>query len=254
VAVLALSACASDAALRKELADVREQVRALREAQARTEQRVARVEQEAVVGRARGTSPAPTAVGSASPARDAVPELTVIKLRPKKEPAPPLSTAVAVIEPDHGEVITLLDDAAEPAAVVEREAEEADPGLLEIEFEASVSALRTGNVAGGVERLRRFAAENPRHARADNALYFAGLGLAGLQDFNAAAEVLESLVTHYPAGDAVTDALLRLAECRIKLDQVSDARAIYNRLVTAFPGTAAASQAEQRLAALSRTP
>ena len=49
-----------------------------------------------------------------------------------------------------------------------------------------MSALRTGNVEGGVARLRAFADQNPRHPRADNALYFAGLGLIGLKDYEGA--------------------------------------------------------------------
>ncbi len=36
-----------------------------------------------------------------------------------------------------------------------------------------------------------------------------------------------------------------------KLNQRDDARALYTRVITQFPGTAAATQAEQRLASLS---
>ncbi|MCI0571164.1 MAG: tetratricopeptide repeat protein, partial [Myxococcaceae bacterium] len=156
--------------------------------------------------------------------------------------------------PDRGEVQSIIEPTADAPPAVDIGGESVDPSLLDLEYESAVSALRTGNVAGGVERLKRFASENPRHARADNALYFAGVGLVGMEDVKGAAALLESLVASYPAGDAVTEALLRLAECRVKLHQESDARAIYNKLVTAFPGTAAASQAEQRLATLSRSP
>jgi TolA-binding protein len=48
----------------------------------------------------------------------------------------------------------------------------------------------------------------------------------------------------------VLDGMLRLAECRLKLNQREDARALYTRVITQFPGTAAATQAEQRLASL----
>ncbi|HSP78336.1 MAG TPA: tetratricopeptide repeat protein, partial [Myxococcaceae bacterium] len=122
---------------------------------------------------------------------------------------------------------------------------------LDVEFEQAVAALRTGNVEGGVARLLRFAEENPRHSRADNALYFGGLGLIGLKDYASAARTFETLISSYPAGDAVLDGMLRLAECRLRLNQKDDARALYTRILTQFPGTAAASQAEQRLASLS---
>jgi tol-pal system protein YbgF len=133
---------------------------------------------------------------------------------------------------------------------VEEPEERGDPALAEAEYEQAVAALRTGNVEGGVARLRRFADENPRHPRADNALYFSGLGLVGLKDYQTAARVFERLIDTYPAGDAMTDGMLRLAECRQRLNQEDHARALYTRLVTQFPGTAAATQAEQRLAAL----
>lgn len=254
--LLGLSACASDPALRSELVSMREQLVAVREAQRRMEQRVERLEEDASVARVRRSTPSPA--GAASPggapaseeAGAVVPELTVIKLRPRREPAPALDTKVAVVEPDPDAVVALVEPVSARAPAEEDE----DPQLLDIEYDAGVSALRTGNVDGGVERLKRFATENPRHARADNALYFASLGLVGLGDPKGAAELLEGLVARYPAGDVVTDALLKLAECRLRLAQPADARAIYTRLVTAFPGTAAATQAEQRLAAMSRTP
>jgi tol-pal system protein YbgF len=140
--------------------------------------------------------------------------------------------------------------AAEPAASSSEAAR--DPDVLEVEFEQAVAALRTGNVEGGVARLQRFADENPRHPRADNALYFRGLGLLGLQDYPAAADAFEALLKRYPAGDAVQDGMLRLAECRVRLKQAPEARELYTRLLTQYPGTAAASQAEQRLASLPR--
>jgi tol-pal system protein YbgF len=127
-----------------------------------------------------------------------------------------------------------------------------DPDVLEVEYEQAVAALRTGNVEGGVTRLQRFADENPRHPRADNALYFRGLGQLGLSDYPGAADTFEALLKRYPAGDAVQDGMLRLAECRMRLKQAPEARELYTRLLTQYPGTAAASQAEQRLASLPR--
>ena len=73
----------------------------------------------------------------------------------------------------------------------------------------------------------------------------------GLKDYAVAAKTFLRLIDNYPAGDAVLDGMLRLAECRLKLDQKEDARALYTRVITQFPGTAAATQAEQRLASLS---
>jgi tol-pal system protein YbgF len=246
-----LSACATNAASRSELAQLQAELRATRAESARLAQRLERLELRDTVGRARASAQAPAGEEAASALPGAPPELAVVKLKPKLQPAPPLPTAVPVVEPA-AEQMELLISEAEAAAPAARAADARDPDILEVEYQQAVSALRTGNVEGGVERLERFADENPRHTHADNALYFRGLGLLGLQDYAAASKAFELLLKRYPAGDAVQDGMLRLAECHVRLKKRDEARELYTRLLTQYPGTAAASQAEQRLASLPR--
>ncbi|WP_263451952.1 tetratricopeptide repeat protein [Hyalangium gracile] len=266
----ALVACATDSASKADMDALRGELRAMREQQARTNERLERLERSTSVLRAR-PAPAPAAATekatdkagdkasapqTAAPApKVAVPELTVVKLKPKGEPAPPLPTRVAVVEPDSEQVEMFVSSSPEssssPASAPEPVLAPASSAALDSEFEQAVSALRTGSVEQGVGRLQTFAEQNPRHPRADNALYFAGLGMIGLNDNEGASAVFQRLIETYPAGDAVLDGMLRLAECRLKLNQREDARALYTRVITQFPGTAAATQAEQRLASLS---
>lgn len=265
-----LCACATTSASEAELGALRAELRTLRESQSRLQERLERLEAHEAVEQARGgkgtkPSAAPAQAEGASPdaALGDTPELAVVKLKPRYEPAPKLPTAVPVVEPDSEQMEMFIGPVGEaatapgPAATVaasdgEDAADRPDPELLEAEYEKAVALLRTGNVEGGVERLRRFAEDNARHPRADNALYFSGLGQMGLHDFKDAASTFERLIDTYPAGDAMLDGMLRLAECRVRLNQSADARALYTRVVTQFPGTAAATQAEQRLAALSK--
>jgi len=279
----ALCACATTSASQAEVGALQAELRALRESQSRLVDRLERLEAHAAVDRARtsGSAPAtkqatPASVRVAAPEQQSddaltmTPELSVVKLKPRFEPAPRLATQVPVVEPESEQVemfISNVPDGAQESAsggatlassggatmVTTREddpADQPDPDVLEADYEKSVSLLRTGNVEGGVQRLRRFSEENPRHPRADNALYFSGLGQMGLNEFKDAARTFERLLATYPAGDAMLDGMLRLAECRMRLNQAADARALYTRVVTQFPGTAAATQAEQRLAAL----
>lgn len=258
----ALCACATTAPTQAEVNALRTELRALRESQSRLMERLERLEAHEAVERARaagGAKAAPPKPEGTGEALVATPELAVVKLKPRAEPAPKLPTQVPVVEPDTDQVEMFISNVPDGAsssggatmvASGDEEAEPKDPEVLEAEYEKAVSLLRTGNVEGGVERLRRFAEENPRHPRADNALYFSGLGQVGLNDFKEAAKTFERLIQTYPAGDAMLDSMLRLAECRVRLNQAADARALYTRVVTQFPGTAAATQAEQRLAAL----
>ncbi len=259
----ALSACATTgSAQSSEMAELKAEVRAMRETQSRLEKRLERLELHASVTQARAAAPVrESAATVAAPAPEkgfATPDLTVVKLKPRNEPAPPLPTRVAVVEPSPDDMEMFISSAPEGggssssgAPEEDEPKEQLDTTVLDAEFDQAVAALRTGNVEGGVARLLRFAEDNPRHPRADNALYFGGLGQMGLKDHAAAAKSFERLIESYPAGDAVLDGMLRLAECRLRLNQKDDARALYTRILTQFPGTAAATQAEQRLASLS---
>src|SRR4051812_11826382 len=182
VAILALAgACAGvDPALKAELSDVRAEVKALREENARLARRVERVEVDLAVRRAaRGPAPA---VHPAAPSPAEVPSLTVVKLKPKVEPPPPLSTAVPVGEPspDVLEALAARAGEREPASFTDDDVPSEDPALVDQEFDQGLAALRTGNVGGGVDKLKQFAHDHPRHQKADNALYFASVGLIGM--------------------------------------------------------------------------
>lgn len=238
-------------------------MRALREENARLEAKLQKNEQQRVMAAVGAcvASPAPTPVVTpAAPepkASTEIPTLTVVKLKPKKEAAPKLRTDVEVREPSSSEV---LEPSPEVLAAMKKiaaeqrgepsEPEEIDPATGDQLFEKGLDALKTGNVSGGVEQLQKFAGAAPQHAKADNALYFSGVGLMGLNSYEDAARTFEEVVTRYPAGDAVQDSLLKLAECRIKLNKPEQARAVYQKIVSRFPGTAAATQAQGRLTQL----
>ncbi len=225
-----------------EVHGLRQELRALRERSAELETRLARLEDRAATQK----------LSTENSAANEVPSLTVVKLKPRRESAPPMDVRVPVSEPPV-EILEELAAAAPPdrgSTVGDLPAE--DPAILEVKYQDAVAALRVGNVDGGVVTLEQFAKLHPKHPRADNALYFAGVGRIGLQDYAGAAKVLEDLLSAYPAGDAVQDGMLKLAECRVRLKRNTDARTLYARIVASYPGTAAASQAEQQLSTLSR--
>lgn len=264
----ALSSCAQDPALKAELADLRAEMRALRENNHRLERRVESIEAlQQVSGAPRATASAsPNVAPARSEVPEAVPDLTVVKLKPKADPAPHIPTEVPVVEPSP-EVLEALaqassDASGDASALGDASSDAPSSGApssggaaasgsaVDAEYDRGLEALRTGNVSGGVVKLLEFAEENPKHPRADNALYFAGVGQMGLEDYDAAARSFDRLLKQYPAGDAVVDALLKLAECRVRLNKPQEARALYGEVISHYPGTAAATQAESRLASL----
>jgi hypothetical protein len=106
----ALCACATSSASNGELLELRAEVRALREENARLDARLEHLEQNKTPSlAAKPSAPSPlvasrTAPSTAvAPATDSkagvVPALTVVKLKPKREAAPKLNTEVEVLEP-----------------------------------------------------------------------------------------------------------------------------------------------------------
>ncbi len=237
----ALSGCAGEShALRKELGELRAELRAVRVQNEQLEKRVQRMEdRRAVEGISKEQPHVP----------DKVPELTVVKLKPKAEPAPKIETATAVQEPDDDAVEIFLSNDAPPAP----EKNTAPDALFaETAFQEGMQSLKTGNVSGAVLKLQEFVVTWPRHAHADNALYYSGIGLLGLQDFEGAAAAFEQVLAEYPAGDARMESMLKLADCRLKLNQRDQASDLYAKLINTYPGTTAAREARERLAKITQ--
>jgi TolA-binding protein len=248
--------CATDVASKSDVRALTEQVQALQKQNAQLQSRLTSLEHERALAALPQTPPAsPTpasiaaapVVAAAEPAHTQPPALTVVKLKPKAA-APPVDTLTPVQEPDRA-LIEALETQAEPVGAAAPPSSAADQ-----EYQGALEALRTGNVTGAVERLKRFADNYPRHPKADDALYYAALGELGQGEVAQSALLLQVLVQRYPAGDVVQDAMLKLGEVRLRLKQPAEARAAYALLVQNFPGTAAAVQAQARLDMLSRNP
>jgi tol-pal system protein YbgF len=256
IASIALCGCATGQETRTQLDQLLASVRALRADNERLEARLEKLEQKAALEKAtRGSAQlkAPPAVAAsvAAPKSDrsleALPPLTVVKLKPRKEAAPNLDTGVAVLEPPEGVVEELRDSGAARAPGADGELDSTDLAIADAQFDRALDGLKTGNAKGSVAAMQQFVVEWPRHPRADNALYFAGVGLMSLEDYDGAASSFQRVTAEYPAGDAVVDSMLKLADCRVKLKQPREAKSTWERIVRNYPGTPAASQAQARL-------
>ena len=256
----ALCACATEQVSRAEHVELLASVRALRAENARIESRLEAME-ASLKGKGTATgrlaagasnSPASSVSGSTSaPAvapRDDVPSLTVVKLKPRKETAPKLSTEVEVVEPP----VAIVDELAPAVELPADPPDATENAYLEQQYLQGVDALKTGNAQGGITMLHQFARDWPKHPRADNALYFAAVGLMAAREFKDAETVLEQAIRQYPAGDATLDSMMKLAECRSRLNRQADARATWEKIVVNYPGTQAATLAQSRLASASQ--
>jgi TolA-binding protein len=239
--------CASDAASKSEVRTLQASVKQLQDENLRLLERVQALEADRAATHAAQQPLGPLLAAAPSTATGTeVPSLAVVKLKPRTDRAPPIDVHTPVHEPD-AELVAALSRSAAAGS------DAPDATQLDGEFAQAQEALRTGNLSGGVERMQRFAEAHPKDPRADDALYLAALGELGQDEPGRAAKLLETVLQRYPAGDVVQQAMLKLAECRMRLKQPTEARALLARVVSSFPGTPAATEAEARLARLPRT-
>lgn len=114
--------------------------------------------------------------------------------------------------------------------------------------------LRAARGRSGVARahaLEDFVSRYPRHPAADNALVEAAEEYAAGGKDDAACALARRAGEDYPAGDALSAALERLAACESRRGGSGAERRILERLVSEFPRTPAAERAGTRLAAIS---
>lgn len=159
------------------------------------------------------------------------------------ERAPRLPSEVELKEPDE-RTLSALEEPA-PPKYDRRVVSELN---ADASFQEAVQTLNAGEHLTAQARFLAFAAQHPKHAAADNALYYAGLSRGALDDCAGALPLLTRVLTEYPAGDAVAPASLEKARCLLKLGREREGRALLTSVVDDFAGTAEASVAKALLA------
>ncbi len=115
-------------------------------------------------------------------------------------------------------------------------------------FNRARDRLRSGDVPGGIEALRRFAAMAPNHSYADNALTLVGHAQFDRAQFAAALQTFRTVLERFPTGNRVPDALLMTGLSLKKLGRVAEGRDTLGRLRAIYPNSAAAKRAADELA------
>ncbi|HET8541937.1 MAG TPA: hypothetical protein VFL83_18815 [Anaeromyxobacter sp.] len=246
-ALLLLAGCAGGGdPVRRDLDALRAELGALRQENEELSRRVdllaARV--EVATGRARaGAREEPAAAAPIVP-----PDLAVVRIEPPpreppaREPrrppraAPPVPTAVAIAEPD-----------PERLEAIGRK------GSRDLAAEAAEELARARRLLGPARAhaLEDFVTRYPRHPSADNALVEAAAAYADAGAADASCELGRRAKDDYPAGDAMCDALERLAWCESRRGSTAAEKRLLERLVADCPRTPAAERAGVRLATIS---
>lgn len=122
-------------------------------------------------------------------------------------------------------------DAARPSAL--------DPEAKKA-YAAALEKARAGHHREGVAQMSAFLARWPDHPYADNAIYWRAECLAGLGEPQKAISELEGLLSRFPLGNKVPDALVKLSVLYERAGDSAKARAALDRLEREFPKSDAA--------------
>ncbi|MBB3227557.1 tol-pal system protein YbgF [Luteibacter sp. Sphag1AF] len=114
-------------------------------------------------------------------------------------------------------------------------------------YDAAFKSLRGGDFVAASRGFRDFLQQNPDSPLAPNAYYWLGESYYATMNYPVALEAFQRLVRLYPQSEKVPDGLLKVGYCQSQLKQDSSAIATLKSVVIRYPGTKAASLAQERL-------
>lgn len=117
-------------------------------------------------------------------------------------------------------------------------------------YDRGYTLYHQGRYLDAEATFRRFLQGHGDTDLADNAQYWIGEARFARGDTSGSLAAFREVVSRYPRGNKVADALLKAGQCLERLGDVESARASYREVVERFPGSAARAVAEERLAAL----
>jgi tol-pal system protein YbgF len=231
----------------QEIQELRTQLEAQSSMVAQQQRRIEDLEIKLAALTSRTQAPPPPAPAPAQTApKEPRPQLKTVKLlgegRRKLRSdrvVPAIPASVELREPNDDQMARLEVD---PQAAQEFDADHA--------WAEAVQKLNAGDHAAAETEFLAFAAANPQHSAADNALYLAGLVRESRGDCAAALPLFEAVPQKYPAGDAVPQAMLERGRCLELTGKRDDAKKVLQQLVRDHDGAPEAQQAKKLLIVL----
>ncbi|TCV93934.1 tol-pal system protein YbgF [Luteibacter rhizovicinus] len=162
-------------------------------------------------------------------------------------PAPAAQAPVApAATPPQGKPATAAPAANAPAATASAGEQAA--------YDAAFKSLRGGDFVAASRGFRDFLQQYPDSPLAPNAYYWLGESYYATMNYPVALEAFQRLVKLYPQSEKVSDGLLKVGYCQAQLKQNDAATATLKSVVSKYPGSKAASLAQERLRRMQRPP
>lgn len=123
----------------------------------------------------------------------------------------------------------------------------ADPAAVQAAYDVAFKSLQDGNYVQASREFRSFITQYPGQSLTPNAWYWLGESYYVTTNYKVALESFQHLTTQFPQSEKLPDALLKVGYCQYELKQLDQAQATLTKVTATYPGTRAASLAQQRL-------
>lgn len=114
-------------------------------------------------------------------------------------------------------------------------------------FDQAMESFRKGQYKETIDTLMAFMTLYPDSKLAPAALFYLGSSRYAQKDYKGAMTQLQGMVQKYPTHPRAADALLVIAGCQVELNNRAGAKASLQRIVKDYKGTPAADTAAKRL-------
>ena len=130
----------------------------------------------------------------------------------------------------------------------------ADPAAAQAVYNVAFKALQAGDYVQASRQFRSFIQQYPNHALTPNAYYWLGESYYVTMNYPVALESFQHLLSQFPQSEKAPDALLKIGYSQLELKQDAAARATLSSVKTKYPGSKAASLAQERLQHIAQPP
>jgi tol-pal system protein YbgF len=123
----------------------------------------------------------------------------------------------------------------------------ADPAAAQAAYDVAFKALRAGDYVQASRAFRGFIQQYPNQALTPNAWYWLGESYYVTMNYPVALESFQHLLSQFPQSEKAPDALLKVGYSQLELKQDAAAKATLTTVTSKYPGSKAASLAQERL-------
>ncbi|HRC84300.1 MAG TPA: tol-pal system protein YbgF [Thermoanaerobaculia bacterium] len=128
--------------------------------------------------------------------------------------------------------------------------QEALSGEMQDLYDHGLALYQDRQFAESEAVFQQFLNRYPNTELTDNAAYWIGESRYARQDWRGALAAFQNAVERQPQGNKVPDSLLKAGKCLERLGDIQGAKDLYDEVIRRFPGSSAATTAEERRSAL----